>query len=460
MSRTTHIVVQFSLLVVWALVLISDSTITASCQTCTQPPYFWTNPIRNYWNPNVGNITVKLDSRFATHSPQVPDAAARLESGTRQWNNLDICAPTLNFSNFASKTFTQTEYQSNPPQSHVYFFVAHVDGSFAEEQSVNSENFCIAAIIRIRPDSPVVAANASEFNFTASHEIGHSFNLRNCTAQCHSVSVMGGVLRDGPGSCDIEKVRALYCPTPTPTPTLAPEQIEDQGECTSYGYFWNSFASPPCRSGSIGPACSPEQWGFWHHCYECQYWCSGCDCLTDTPVLVDVLGNDFNLTNLSGGVMFDLNADGTPERHSWTATNSDDMFLVLDRNANGTIDDGTELFGNHTPQPASDTPNGFSALAEYDRTANGGNGDGVITAADSIFSRLRLWQDRNHDGFSQPDELYRLSSFGLETLEFDYKESKRSDQFGNGFRYRAKVKVTNKAHTGRWAWDVFLLSAP
>ena len=80
---------------------------------------------------------------------------------------------------------------SRTTPSHVYFFVAPVEGSFAEEQSVNSGNFCIAAIIRIRPNSPVVAANASEFNFTASHEIGHSFNLGNCSAQCASVSVNG-----------------------------------------------------------------------------------------------------------------------------------------------------------------------------------------------------------------------------------------------------------------------------
>jgi hypothetical protein len=490
MSRTMHIVVQFSLLVIWALILISDSTITASSQTCTQPPYFWMNPVRNYWNPNVGNITVKLDSLFATHSPEVPDAAARLEAGTRQWNNLDICAPSINFSDFGSETFTQSEYQSNPPPSHVYFFVAPVEGSFAEEQSVNSGNFCIAAIIRIRPNSPVVAANASEFNFTASHEIGHSFNLGNCSAQCASVSVMGGVPRDGPGSCDIEKVRALYCPTPSPSPSPSPTPTPNsQAECQLAGLYWN-FTNNTCGTApAIGMCGGGADWGtyFTTGCYsglslisgtcgrsttfqsKCYQYggdydsqfcvCIGCDTCGGSPILIDVNGDGFLMTDVGHGVRFDLNGNGTRDQLSWTEAGTDDAWLALDRNGNGTIDNGQELFGDLTPQPDVPMKNGFLALAEFDKTANGGNSDRVIDNNDPVFGNLRLWQDFNHNGISESSELHKFSDFGLKILFLDFKLSKKTDEYGNEFKYRAKVKDTKDAQLGRWAWDVFLLGS-
>lgn len=117
------------------------------------------------------------------------------------------------------------------------------------------------------------------------------------------------------------------------------------------------------------------------------------------------------------------------------------------------------MFGNFTLQLWSPTPNGFLALARFDICERGGNGDGVIDGKDAVFADLRLWQDTNHDGVSGAGELRTLPELEVASLHLDYKESKRTDEYGNEFRYRAKAGDAKGDKTGRWAWDVFLQSA-
>lgn len=179
-------------------------------------------------------------------------------------------------------------------------------------------------------------------------------------------------------------------------------------------------------------------------------------------MLIDVNGNGFNLTNAQEGVVFAPDGSGQLLRTAWTAAHSDDAFLVLDRNGNAMIDDGTELFGSASPQPAppaGQLKHGFLARALYDKPEHGGNNDNRIDAGDTVFARLKLWRDGNHNGISEADELQTLSASPIRVIELHYRESRRTDEHGNRFEYRAKVRDARGAQVGRWAWDVFPVSA-
>jgi hypothetical protein len=135
---------------------------------------------------------------------------------------------------------------------------------------------------------------------------------------------------------------------------------------------------------------------------------------------------------------------------------SNEAFLALDRNLNGIIDDGGELFGNYTEQPESDDPNGYRALEVFDSPQFGGNRDGWITADDAIYSRLLLWRDENRDGISSPWELTPLSWLGIRSLDLDYVRSNRRDRYGNVLRWTSKVYRIDGSHT--FSGDVLLRS--
>lgn len=199
---------------------------------------------------------------------------------------------------------------------------------------------------------------------------------------------------------------------------------------------------------------------------------SGCtDSPTCSPIILDTEGEGFHLTSASEGVIFDISGTGHPTQIAWTNGRFHNAFLALP-GPDGLVHNGKELFGNFTPQPPTDQPNGFIALAQFDKQENGGNGDGIIDEHDAIFAKLRLWIDENHDGVCQTNELHSLSEFGVLSISLKYFESRRVDKFGNEFRYKARVNENKprsfrdeRQHSdgpnneiGRWTYDVFFVT--
>jgi hypothetical protein len=130
-----------------------------------------------------------------------------------------------------------------------------------------------------------------------------------------------------------------------------------------------------------------------------------------------------------------MDCDGSLEYIQWVAKGEDEAFLALDRNGNGTIDDGSELFGVGTPLFLSGgkARHGYEALQQYDMKALGGNGDGKIDSQDGVWTALRLWLDTNADGISISNEILPLSSASILSLSLDSRQSRRKDAAGNWF---------------------------
>lgn len=160
---------------------------------------------------------------------------------------------------------------------------------------------------------------------------------------------------------------------------------------------------------------------------------SSCDAIED-PLVIDLFGNGFHATSVAEGVEFDIAGRGQVRATAWLTPNSGQYFLAMDRNGNGRIDDGSELFGM-TPLANGTLPsNGFESLKALDS-----NGDGLIDANDKQFSRLVLWDG---DVSGAVSKLMPLSQ-AVSSISLDYQVKDQSDEHGNRIYAKSVVKLAN-----------------
>jgi hypothetical protein len=153
------------------------------------------------------------------------------------------------------------------------------------------------------------------------------------------------------------------------------------------------------------------------------------------PIVLDLEGDGVDLSGVEDGKEFDINADGKVDRTGFVR--GDDAFLALDRNGNGTIDDGAELFGDQ-----HGAANGFDELARFDD-----NADGRIDVADSIYNKLRLLFDVDGDGTVRNDETRSLAEEGIASIDLNYDASRETDdRNGNTLAQRSSYSREDGSH--------------
>jgi hypothetical protein len=151
-----------------------------------------------------------------------------------------------------------------------------------------------------------------------------------------------------------------------------------------------------------------------------------------TPLVLDLDGDGILTSAPEDGVSFDLRQTGSPVQTAWPR--GGDALLVMDRNGDGAITDGGELFGNALATEGSRYKNGFRMLSELDRKDRGGNNNKRIDSRDDLFFSLLLWRDANRDGKSAPAELSTLEQAGVVSISLKNKTSSERDIHGNRLR--------------------------
>ena len=157
-----------------------------------------------------------------------------------------------------------------------------------------------------------------------------------------------------------------------------------------------------------------------------------------TPLILDLNGNETLSQSITSGVKFDLFATGVKVNTGWVEAG--DGLLVMDRNRDGNINDGSELFGSSTLLANGQrAPDGYAALAVLDT-----NGDGFITSADQDFQNLNVWVDSNANAVADAGELHTLAELGVTKLNLTAAATTTMDS-GNTVGLTSSYETSNGA---------------
>ncbi|CDG95127.1 Complete genome; segment 14/17 (modular protein) [Xenorhabdus bovienii str. puntauvense] len=157
----------------------------------------------------------------------------------------------------------------------------------------------------------------------------------------------------------------------------------------------------------------------------------------ETPLVIDLTGDGIATIKENGNIFFDHDNNGIIESSGWIESNS--AFLVWDKNKDGKINNGNELFGNNSIlKNGTQADNGFAALADLDD-----NNDGVFDQNDSLWNSLELWIDYNRDAITDSRELHKLSESGISSINLAYKENGFKDINGNVHKLESTVNWNN-----------------
>jgi LysM repeat protein len=158
-----------------------------------------------------------------------------------------------------------------------------------------------------------------------------------------------------------------------------------------------------------------------------------------SPLTLDLDGDGIveTTSKTDSGVYFDHDNNGFAEQSGWVG--KDDGLLIYDKNNNGKIDNGSELFGNNTIlSNGNKATNGFEALKDLDT-----NNDGKIDNQDAEFNNLKVWQDKNSNGKLDDGELLNITDVGIKSLNTDYTNSNEVDNNNNHHKQQGNFTKTD-----------------